>query len=213
MTAPGDLLDLVDWRRRVFALYQQIRSSADPKSAWDLWRQTRDRMFAVHSQSPIPPGEREAFKVTGGLSYFDYDPSARVLAGIEPVDRTTVVIMGSEGQFDLTRFAKASFSLYGKPQTLYLHWFETYGGGVFVSFRDGTSGHSTYGACRYLLDTVKGADLGMKDGELVLDFNFSYQPSCSYDPSWVCPLAPPGNRLALAIHAGERLRIADINGK
>jgi uncharacterized protein (DUF1684 family) len=55
-----------------------------------------------------------------------------------------------------------------------------------------------------VLDTVKGADLGEQDGRLVLDFNFAYNPSCSYDPSWVCPLAPPANRLAIAVEAGER---------
>jgi uncharacterized protein (DUF1684 family) len=51
---------------------------------------------------------------------------------------------------------------------------------------------------------VKGADLGEQDGRLVLDFNFAYNPSCSYDPGWVCPLAPPANRLPVAVEAGER---------
>ena len=74
-----------------------------------------------------------------------------------------------------------------------------------MPFRDGTSGGETYGAGRYLLDTVKGADLGTApDGRLVLDFNFAYNPSCAYDPKWVCPLAPPPNRLDPEIRAGER---------
>jgi len=38
----------------------------------------------------------------------------------------------------------------------------------------------------------------------VLDFNFAYNPSCAYDPGWVCPLAPPANRLAVAVEAGEK---------
>ena len=42
------------------------------------------------------------------------------------------------------------------------------------------------------------------DGRLVLDFNFAYNPSCAYDPRWVCPLAPPGNRLPVPIRGGER---------
>jgi uncharacterized protein (DUF1684 family) len=54
---------------------------------------------------------------------------------------------------------------------------------------------------------VKGGDLGMsEDGErLVLDFNYAYNPSCSYDPRWSCPLAPLENRLEAPIRAGERL--------
>ena len=74
-----------------------------------------------------------------------------------------------------------------------------------MSFTDATSGTDTYAAGRYLLDTVKGSDLGERNGKLVLDFNFAYNPSCSYDTRWVCPLAPPGNRLSDPIRAGERL--------
>ena len=75
---------------------------------------------------------------------------------------------------------------------------------MFVSFRDTTSGNESYGACRYLLDTVKGSDLGMDGDAIVLDFNFAYNPSCAYDPRWTCPLAPADNRLAIEIRAGER---------
>jgi hypothetical protein len=90
---------------------------------------------------------------------------------------------------------------------LAIWWLEQYGGGIFVPFRDGTAGRSTYGAGRYLLDTAKGADLGREGELLVLDFNFSYHPSCRYDPAWQCPLAPPQNVLAVAIEAGERLSV------
>jgi len=50
---------------------------------------------------------------------------------------------------------------------------------------------------------VKGADLGWNGGRLVLDLNFAYNPSCAYDPRWACPLAPPGNRLAVSVRGGE----------
>jgi uncharacterized protein (DUF1684 family) len=59
-------------------------------------------------------------------------------------------------------------------------------------------------AGRYLLDTVKGADLGTEGGRLVLDFNFLYNPSCANDPKWICPLAPTSNRLPVAAVAGEK---------
>ena len=107
--------------------------------------------------------------------------------------------------FRFTRFAEASFELDTRPLSLELYWLEGYGGGVFLSFTDATSGDSTYGAGRYLLDTVKGADLGMDGGRLVLDFNFAYNPSCASNPRWACPLAPPTNRLPVAVRAGERL--------
>lgn len=90
---------------------------------------------------------------------------------------------------------------------LSVFWLEGYGGGLFLPFRDATSGGETYGAGRYLLDTIKGADLGGDParGELLLDFNLAYHPSCAYDPRWNCPLAPRENWLSVAVPVGERL--------
>jgi uncharacterized protein (DUF1684 family) len=76
---------------------------------------------------------------------------------------------------------------------------------VFLPFRDATSGTTSYGGGRYLWDSVKGADLGSADEELVLDFNYAYHPSCVYDPRWSCPLAPRDNWLGIPVEAGERL--------
>lgn len=50
--------------------------------------------------------------------------------------------------------------------------------GPFLPLRDGTSGRSSYGGGRYALDTAKGADLGRRDENLVIDLNFLYHPSC-----------------------------------
>jgi uncharacterized protein (DUF1684 family) len=196
-----EVLDLLDWKRRVFELYRTVRLNDDPASAWDHWRAERDRLFKHHRQSPIPVNGRADFT---GLSYFEYEPAFRALAEVEPLEPQSIELPASEGSMHLERFGRASFELAGKRLSLDVFWFLTYGGGLFVSFRDSTSGKLTYGGCRYLLDTVKGADLGMQDEKLVLDFNFAYQPSCAYDPRWVCPLAPPGNRLDVEVRAGER---------
>jgi uncharacterized protein (DUF1684 family) len=85
-----------------------------------------------------------------------------------------------------------------------LYWLEGYGGGVFLPFADASNAGETYGGGRYLLDSVKGADLGERDSRLVLDFNFAYNPSCAYDPRWTCPLPAQQSRLAIAVSAGER---------
>jgi uncharacterized protein (DUF1684 family) len=200
MTA-ADTLALLDWKRRVFSLYAAVRA-LPPESGWELWRQTRDELFRSHPQSPLPADRRAAFD---GLEYWPYDPHARVLAELEDVEAAPEPVETSGTEPILFRpFARASFELAGQPLALELAWLAAYGGGVFLCFRDATSGRESYGGGRYLLDTVKGADLGEDDGRLVLDFNFAYNPSCSYDPGWVCPLAPPANRLAVAVEAGER---------
>jgi uncharacterized protein len=192
-----ETLDLLDWKRRVFALYAEIRAAADPEQGWERWQEVRAELFRSHPQSPLPGYE--------ALAYFPYDPALRFLAEVveaEPERRA----IGSSGDEPVwfTRFAHARFG----EHTLDLFWLDAYAGGLFVPFRDETSGVETYGGARYLLDTVKGADLGTVDGRLVLDFNFAYSPSCAYNPKWVCPLSPPANRLATPIRAGERLSSA-----
>ena len=181
--AAADTLALLDWKRRVFALYAAVRAMP-PEAAWELWRDTRDELFRKHPQSPLPPDRRSSF---AGIEYGPYDPEARVLAELEDIESPPKAVATSGTEPILFRpFARASFGLRGERLALEVAWLTGYGGG------------------RYLLDTVKGADLGEDDGRLVLDFNFAYNPSCSYDPGWVCPLAPPANRLPVAVEAGER---------
>jgi uncharacterized protein (DUF1684 family) len=199
----GEALELLDWKRRIFELYAGIRTDPDPARASERWRATRDELFRSHRQSPLPPAERESYP---GAPCFAYDPAFRVTAVVEPLPSELVQI-GSSGTepvlFD--RIGRVTVVLGGEECSLDVFWLVGYGGGLFLPFRDATAGRETYGAGRYLLDTVKGSDLGMEGERLVLDFNFAYNPSCSYDPRWVCPLAPPANRLAVDVRAGERM--------
>jgi uncharacterized protein len=202
-TTNKDVLTLLDYRRRVAELYAEIRASAEPPRVWRRWRQVRDELFATHPQSPIPEADRNDFSE---VWYYDYDPGFRVLAECSASEPQSYDIATSGNQpMRFTRHGVAAFELAGETLDLELYWLDAYGGGLFVPFRDATSGDTTYGAGRYLLDTVKGADLGMDGDRLVLDFNFAYNPSCSYDPRWVCPLAPPPNRLTVPVEAGERV--------
>jgi hypothetical protein len=186
-----DQLALLDWKRRILALYAEVRSAEDPEAAWRRWCDVRSELYRTHPQSPRTGGEP---------SYFPYDAQLRFDAVVEPVEPATLEIAGSAGS--VTRFRRFARARFG-DSSLELYWLETYGGGIFLPFRDATSGRETYGAGRYLLDTVKGADLGGSGDTLVLDFNFAFNPSCAWDESWACPLAPPANRLAMQIEAGE----------
>ena len=201
---PQESLELLDWKRRIFALYEHVRDEEDPRVAWELWRAVRDEMFRKHPQSPLPKERRGKFE---GLPFFAYDPAYRLLTKLEPATAENYEI-GTSGDrtMNFTRFATASFEIDARSVSLEAYWLDAYGGGLFLPFRDATSGTTTYGAGRYLLDTVKGSDLGAVEDELVLDFNFAYNPSCAYDPRWVCPLAPPSNRLDVPIEAGERFK-------
>lgn len=196
------MLDLLDYRRRVTELYRLIREGDDPASVWMLFRQTRDELFRSHAQSPLDEAQKTTFS---GLSYYDYNPSYRIVVPVDTTVEPAVLEydLGEDGHLRCTRFGRVKFTLPTGTGTLSLFWINGYGGGVFVPFGDTTNRQTTYGAGRYLYDTIKGVDLGASLTEIVLDFNFAYNPSCAYNPRWVCPLAPPDNRLPFSVPAGE----------
>lgn len=198
------MLDLLDYRRRVSELYATVRQANGDQAAWQTWRQVRDDLFQNHPQSALDDNQRQTFE---GLPYFDYDPAFRVVVpvdyAVEPFTHQGEI--GADGHLAYTRFAQVTFTVPTGTGTLSLFWINGYGGGVFIPFRDATNSTTTYGAGRYLYDTIKGADLGASSDEIILDFNYAYHPSCAYHPRWVCPLAPPENRLSIPIPVGERL--------
>jgi uncharacterized protein (DUF1684 family) len=196
--------DLWDWRRRIGELYAEVRRAADPEEAWRQWRAERDRLFATHVESPLEPEQRDRFDA---LRYFAYDPALRLFARLVPAHVPSIeVTAGADGTMTLETFARTEGLASGLGRELTLYWIAGYGGGVFLPFGDASNGRGSYGGGRYLLDTIKGADLGSAaDGRVVLDFNFSYNPSCAYSPRWICPLAPPENRLSVAVQAGETI--------
>lgn len=200
--APGlDALSLLDWRRSVFALYARVRAEPDPEAAHALWRAERDRLLATHPQSPIPAERRAAF---GGAVVAPYDPALRFRLPVDPAVRPARLEIGTgtDGIVSLERIGALRVPEIGD---LDVWWIGGYGGGLFVPVRDGSAGKATYPGGRYVLDTIKGADLGSEGRNLVIDFNFAYNPSCAYDPAWACPLAPPGNVVPVPLNVGELL--------
>jgi uncharacterized protein (DUF1684 family) len=190
-------LTLLDWRRRVFALYAQVRAAPDPATAHAHWVQTRRELFDSHPDSPGKP-----FRVTA------YDPAYRFLAEVDTdVEQLPMEVpTATDGIVPFERVGRVHLDELGSLDVWALR---SYGGGIFVPMRDATAGRTTYGGGRYILDTVKGADLGgdvdldSGRGTLVVDLNFAYAPSCAYDERWACPLAPEGNRLTVAVEVGE----------
>jgi hypothetical protein len=200
-------LSLVDWRRRVAALYAAARTRSDAEEGWRLWRDGRDELFATHPDSPLDESARAAF---GGLPFAPYDPALRFEPRLEPAaPQRLEVPTAADGVVLFDRIGTVDVAPLGR---LDVWWLAGYGGGIFLPLRDGTAGHGTYGGGRYLLDTVKGADLGGDGERLVVDVNFAYHPSCAYDPRWSCPLAPEGNRTAAPAAAGEQLPPGGYSG-
>jgi uncharacterized protein len=225
---------LADWRRRVAALYSEVRAMAasDPAIALGHWRAVREWLYREHPQSPVPMDKRPSFEAR----HFEHDPSLRFELPIEPAPPPApgafALDLPNSGPDTLafSRVGRITIPFAAGPRALSVFWMAGYSGGLFIPFRDATNGTETYGAGRYLVDGAKSADLGGDPtgaagtapgvagaapraaeaapgtaGTLIVDFNFAFHPSCAFDPRWACPLAPPENRLEIPVRAGERL--------
>jgi hypothetical protein len=191
-------LDVLDWRRQVHLLYGQVRAETDPRAAHALWRDGRQRLVSEHPASPNRAAQ---------LRHADYDPAWRFDVEVDrDVEPARIEIpTGTDGTVAFERIGRVDLGPAGR---LDVWWLASYGGGVWIPVRDRNP--DTYGGGRYLLDTVKGADLGGDGDRLMIDLNFAYNPSCAYDEAWACPLAPPGNILDVEVVAGELIPAEQI---
>ena len=204
--AASSHLALAEWRRRVAALYLDVRTDqGSPADRLAAFRAARDELFREHPSSPVPADRRAGFS---GVPYYDHDPALATSATLEPDPDAAPLDVPRSGDglgIPFRRIGWVSFTIGGEPCRLAVFWLDEYAGGIFIPFRDATSGTETYGGGRYLWDSAKGADLGADGDTLVLDFNYAYHPSCTHDPIWSCPLAPRENWLTTPIRGGERL--------
>lgn len=139
-----------------------------------------------------------------GIDYFPIDPSWRIVADWVPFVPAHKLEIGSViGTIDAVDVpGKAVFERDGHRLEL-LPYQEEPGGELFFVLADRTSGKQTYGAARFLYAALPAGGID-KPGKVVLDFNEAYNPPCAFTPFATCPLAPPENRLDLAVTAGEK---------
>jgi uncharacterized protein len=134
-----------------------------------------------------------------GLHWFPIDPAYHVRANfvsyLAPKELDSQNVLGDAIKLKIIGYL--DFTLKGHEVRLDAEARDS-GPGLFIVFRDLTSGKLTYPASRFLVTDVP------KDGSVELDFNEAYNPPCAYNPFTTCPLPLPGNRLAFEISAGEK---------
>jgi uncharacterized protein (DUF1684 family) len=165
-------------------------------------RADKDRMLRTESASPIPADQRTTF---AGLPYFDVNmdyrvPAAlRALTGVPPV---VIEMQQTDGQTEkMRKVGSLVFTLKGAEYALtaFAEINDRSMERLFVPFGDLTNGAGTYKGGRFL--NLNRTPTGLYD----LDFNRAFHPYCVYNPTWICPVPPHENRLAIAIPAGEKL--------
>lgn len=139
-----------------------------------------------------------------GIESFPIDPSWRIVADWVPFHPPHKLQIGSViGTIDEVDVpGKAVFQRDGRTFEL-LPYQEEPGGELFFVIADRTSGRETYGAARFFYAALPPGGV-TRPGKVVLDFNRAYNPPCAFTPFATCPLAPPENRLDIAVTAGEK---------
>ena len=177
-----------------------MEKNSDWKEGLARERKEKDKSFAVHGQSPIPPGERAKFK---GLEYYPPNADYRFELELhEHSDKKLLQIEDTSGNIrDFLRWAGFRFKVGDEGCTLQAYKSDPREERLFIPFKDATSGKETYGAGRYI-DLEYERD-HTPNGRRILDFNKAYNPWCAYSKNYVCPFVPLENWLKVAIRAGE----------
>ncbi len=141
----------------------------------------------------------DTFQKFKGIPAFAPDPAYRVVARFEPYTpmKNTQVATVIGTPMDAKIPGRVTFTLKGKAMTLE-PVLDDDGVTLFFIFRDGTTGHGTYPAGRFLYAEPA------KDGQVILDFNRAENPPCAFTLYATCPMAPDENTLPIAVEAGEK---------
>ena len=163
-------------------------------SELESFRAAKNEFYAEDDRAPLTPEQQRGFK---GLAYFPENKALIIEARIDRQVQPGIVRMETTKgeQQEYRRYGLVRFEVEGRPAQVTLYATEG-SHNPFLPFRDATSGKETYGAGRYL-------DLHVHGDEVLIDFNYAYNPNCAYNPDWSCPLPPAENWLQVPIRAGE----------
>ena len=202
------MLSLINWRREIFEIYSDIRRESNGKTAWEKWRVKREELFKHHPESPT----FNIKSIPGSYAQpilYPYNPNFCLSSKYKVLESSEILELLTDNN-SITRIQPflETTNLFEKLNIeLTIFKILGYGGGLFMPFFDigCSSKGDNYEGGRYLIDTIKGADLGeSRKNELRLDFNFSYNPSCSYNSKWTCPIIKHYNIIPVLIDAGEK---------
>lgn len=153
--------------------------------------------------SPLLKKDRRKFK---GLNYYPPDLNYRVTAKFVKTEnpvlfkmKTTTARLPEYVKYGEVHFTLSgtdySLEVYQSPDIIKREGYEDY---LFIPFTDETNGNETYEVGRYLEMRIPTSD------DVILDFNLCYNPYCSYNPKYSCPIPPEINHLPVEIPAGEK---------
>jgi uncharacterized protein (DUF1684 family) len=154
----------------------------------------RDERYGVRVWNNLRV-ERESFP---GRTWYPFSEGYQINANFTRYGKETLIPIENILGYSEEAIAVGSvgFSLHG--QMCNLDALGTSSGGLFLIFKDLTSGDGSYPSGRFL--TTRKPE----GAEVLLDFNRAYNPPCAFTNYATCPLPPPQNMLDALVEAGER---------
>ena len=162
-----------------------------------------NEFFKDASISPLKEKDLKNFK---GLDFFDFDSSYVVNAALTrtPEEKSFKMKTTTDRLPEYVKYGIVTFDLFGKSYNLNIYRNldiinkEGYQDYLFLPFLDDTNGFESYGGGRYIdLDITE-------EDNLVIDFNSAYNPYCTYNEKYSCPIVPRENYLSIKINAGVK---------
>ncbi|MEP5611931.1 MAG: DUF1684 domain-containing protein [Cyclobacteriaceae bacterium] len=136
--------------------------------------------------------ESSNFTEFKGYKRFDLTSDYILSGKFIPYDQPKKIVVPSNVNFERTATFIGTISFeYQNEQ------FEILVGDGHIMFSDETSADQTYGSGRYMKFKPN------EDGSVILDFNYAYNPPCSFSDYTTCLFPPTQNRLPFKVLAGE----------
>jgi uncharacterized protein (DUF1684 family) len=180
-----------------------LRSSQDPKPSFITWHETLRMVVHEHAGKyaiRIWDNERRERFSLPPLKWFPINKHFHISARYTRYKQSQV--MDHPDTFgdivDDHVDGYVTFRFEGK--TYKLDVTETKSHKLFIKFRDLTSNKESYPPSRYYYTEP------VKDGKVILDFNYAYSPPCAFTEYATCIFAPPQNNLPFRVEAGEMYR-------
>lgn len=173
----------------------------------EMHRKKQEDEFRDPKTSPLDKKLRKNFK---GLDYYPINLDYRLKAVFVKNETPALFKMKTTTSRlpEYQKYGEVHFKLDGEERVLEVYQspeiskmpdLEDY---LFIPFTDLTNGIDTYDVGRYLDFKVPSSP------EVILDFNKSYNPYCSYGGAYSCPIPPQANHLPLKVEAGEKKFVA-----
>lgn len=177
-----------------------LKSSQEPKPSFITWNESLRMVVHKHASKyaiRIWDNERTGRFSLPPLNWFPIDKHFRISARYTRYKQSQLMkhpdTFGDSVEDRIDGYVKFRF----EGKTYKLDVTEMKDHKLFVKFRDGTSGRETYPPSRYHYTQP------VKNGKVILDFNYSYSPPCAFTEYATCIFAPPQNALPFRVEAGE----------